>query len=76
MCPGKNIALAPCLGIVAVLLLGFNVRGLNGEFLQVPEIRSVKFGEAVAKPFGKGLKVGALITRKAALEGVVWKFVC
>ena len=61
---------------MAVLLLGFDVRGLNDKMLQIPEIRNVKSGEAVAKPFGNGLKMGALITRKAGLEDVIWKFVC
>lgn len=75
LCPGKNIAFAPCLGVVAMLLLGFEVQGLDDELFKVPEIRSVKFGEAVAKPFGEGLKMGALIQRCGGWEDVLWRFV-
>jgi cytochrome P450 len=75
LCPGRNIAFAPSVGIVAVLLLAFDVRGTSNELLKVPEIRSVKFGEAVAKPFGDGLKMGAVLSRRDGWEDVVWKFV-
>jgi cytochrome P450 len=74
LCPGRNVAFAPCLGIAAVLLLGFEVKGTDNELFKVPEIRSVKFGEAVAKPFGEGLQMGALINRREGWEDVVWKF--
>jgi hypothetical protein len=76
LCPGRNIAFAPCLGVVAVLLLGFEVKGIDNELVEVPDIRSVKFGEAVVKPFGEGLEMGALITRRKGWEKVMWKFVC
>jgi hypothetical protein len=36
------------------------VRGTDNEVLKVPEIRSVKSGEAIVKPFRDGLKMGAL----------------
>jgi len=75
LCPGRNIAFAPSVGIVAVLLLAFDVRGTSNELLKVPEIRSVKFGEAVAKPSGDGLKMGAVLSRRGGWEDVVWKFV-
>jgi hypothetical protein len=75
LCPGRNIAFAPSVGIVAVLLLAFDVRGTSNELLKVPEIRSVKFGEAVAKPSGDGLKMGAVLSRRDGWEDVVWKFV-
>ncbi|KAE9372552.1 cytochrome P450 [Stipitochalara longipes BDJ] len=74
LCPGRNIAFAPCLGIVALLLLGFEVKNIDNELLKVPEIRSVKFGEAVAKPFGDGLELGALIGRRKGWEDVIWIF--
>ncbi|TVY15750.1 Cholesterol 7-alpha-monooxygenase [Lachnellula arida] len=75
LCPGRNIAFAPCLGVVAVLLLGFEVKGTDGGLLKVPEIRTVKFGEAVAKPFGEGLRLGALMERKQGFERVSWSFI-
>jgi cytochrome P450 len=75
LCPGRNIAFAPSVGIVAVLLLAFDVQGTSNELLKVSEIRSVKFGEAVAKPFGDGLKMGAVLSRRAGWEDVVWRFV-
>lgn len=76
LCPGKNIAFAPCLGVVAVLLLGFEVKGTDNNLLKIPEIQNVKFGEAIAKPFGNGLKMGALIKRRQDWDGVLWKFIC
>ena len=73
LCPGRNIAFAPCLGIVAILLLGFEVKGTDNQLLKVPDIRSVKFGEAIAKPFGDGLKMGVLLSRRECWESVLWK---
>jgi len=74
VCPGRNFAFAEILGALAVLLLGFEVKGTDGGPIGVPELGSVKLGEGVAKPRGKGLEMGAKITRREGWEDVIWKF--
>ncbi|KAH6716877.1 cytochrome P450 [Leptodontidium sp. 2 PMI_412] len=74
LCPGRNFAFAEILGFVAALLMGFDVKAKDGGLIEVPEIRRAKLGEAVSKPFGKGLAMGANITRRQGWEDVVWQF--
>jgi cytochrome P450 len=76
LCPGRNFAFAEILGTIAVLLLGFEVRNLEGGLIRVPELRRSKIGEGVGKPHPNGTKMGAKIERRTGWEDVVWKFVC
>lgn len=75
LCPGRNFAFAEILGFTAALFVGFDVKARNGELLQVPAIRRANMAEAVAKPFGPGLEMGARFTRMEGWEDVVFKFV-
>lgn len=76
LCPGRNFAFAEIIGAVAVLVMGFDVKNSDGGLLEVPALGRPKLGEGVAKPTGKGLLMGARITRREAWEDVVWKFTC
>ena len=64
LCPGRNFAFAEILGFAAALVMGFDVEKDDGGLIEVPDIRRASLGEAVSKPFGKGLAMGAKITRR------------
>ena len=74
LCPGRNFAFAEILGFAAALVMGFDVKKDDGGLIEVPEIRRASLGEAVSKPFGKGLAMGAKITRREGWEDVSWHF--
>ncbi|KAL2061782.1 hypothetical protein VTL71DRAFT_7160 [Oculimacula yallundae] len=74
LCPGRNFAFAEILGFTAALVMGFDVKAKDGGLITVPVIRRAKLGEAVSKPEGDGLTMGAKITRRAGWEDVVWEF--
>lgn len=75
LCPGRNFAFAEILGILAVLVLGFEVRDMDGELLKVPEMGRSGVAEGVVKPTGEGLELGVRIERRKDWEDVVWGFV-
>ena len=73
LCPGRNFAFAENLGLMAALVVGFELRGLEKANVRLGQAR---MGEAVAKP-----PVGAeggevVIKRREGWENVDWKFVC
>jgi cytochrome P450 len=76
LCPGRNFAFAEVLGAAAVMMLGFEVEKSEGGMIVVPDRGRTMFNEAVAKPRGEALKMGAKISRREGWEDVVWKFVC
>ena len=73
LCPGRHFAAAEILGFVAVLLLGFDVKGLRGDKLKMKEALMVE----AAKP-APGFEGGpvAISSRKYGWEGVRWRFSC
>jgi cytochrome P450 len=72
LCPGRHLAFAEILGMVALLVVGFDVVRAEGEEpLRVPERASRFFGEAVPKPVGK---YDVLVRRNKEFEGVRWGF--
>lgn len=76
LCPGRNFAFAEILGGVASLLMGFDVKGSDGSLIKVPVLSRAKLSEAVAKPTGEGLLMGAMLTRRHGWEDTIWKFTC
>ena len=76
LCPGRNFAFAEILGAAAALILGFEVEKSGGGAIVVPDRGRTMFTEAVAKPRGDALKMGAKISRREGWEDVVWKFIC
>ncbi|KAG4420303.1 hypothetical protein IFR04_006590 [Cadophora malorum] len=74
LCPGRNFAFAEILGFAAALVMGFDVEKDDGGLIEVPDIRRASLGEAVSKPFGKGLAMGAKITRREGWGDVSWHF--
>ena len=75
LCPERNFAFAEILGAVAVLVLGFDVKSAVGGVFEMPGYSRPDIGEAVGKPRGKSLQLGAKILRREENEDVVWKFV-
>jgi hypothetical protein len=47
-----------------MLLLGFETKRTNNRLISVPQLGRAKLGGGVAKPRGKGLKMGVKITRR------------
>jgi cytochrome P450 len=76
LCPGRNFAFTEILGAVAVLVMGFDVKGGDGGLIKVPVLGGSRIGEGIAKPTGSGLLMGAKITRREGWEDVTWKFTC
>jgi cytochrome P450 len=76
LCPGRNFAFAEILGSVAVLVMGFDIKGNDGGLIKVPALGRARLGDSVAKPRGKGLFMGAKFTRREGWEDVIWKFTC
>jgi hypothetical protein len=78
---GKTFAFAEILGLVALLVVGFDVvhapgqsgasREIDEGLLRVPRRESKFFGEAVPKPVGR---YDVLVRRKKEFEGVRWGF--
>jgi cytochrome P450 len=85
LCPGRHLAFAEILGMVALLVTGYDVVNappdgqtgtspggqLESGTLRIPRRESRFFGEAVPKPVGK---YDILIKRKKGLEDVQWGF--
>jgi cytochrome P450 len=71
LCPGRHLAFAEILGMVALLVMGYDVVMADEGPLRVPRRESRFFGEAVPKPVG-GYDV--LVRRKTTFEGVRWGF--
>lgn len=70
ICPGRHFAQAELMTTAAVLALGFDVTGLDGETLHVPEKDDMRIPLSVMKPvFDPQVK----IARREGWEDVVWK---
>jgi cytochrome P450 len=77
LCPGRHFASGEILGSVAVLIMGYDITTRDGAALPAPvagEWKTIKFGEAVAKPVGRLTGVGARIRRRRGFEDVIWAF--
>jgi len=77
LCPGRHFASGEILGSVAVMIMGYDITTKDGKTLPAPvaeDWRTIKFGEAVAKPLGRLINVGARVRRRQAFEDVIWKF--
>ncbi|KAI9743789.1 MAG: hypothetical protein M1818_002523 [Claussenomyces sp. TS43310] len=70
LCPGRSFALAEILGMVSVLVLGFDFRSENGK-VHVPPGKPHAFGEAVQKPM---YDIPVQVRRRKEFEDIQWKF--
>ncbi|CZT43814.1 related to cytochrome P450 7B1 [Rhynchosporium secalis] len=75
LCPGRNFAFAEMLGFIATLIVGFDVKAKDGGLITVPYVPRTPHAVTVSKPVGKGLEMGAKITRRAGWEDVVWQYI-
>ncbi|KAF0330819.1 prostacyclin synthase [Colletotrichum asianum] len=78
LCPGRNFAFAENLGFVSALLLGFEVKSLNGNVgeLQVPEAMACTLADGTPKPERNGEGFGVRIVRREGWEKAKFRFVC
>ncbi|TVY91823.1 Lanosterol 14-alpha demethylase [Lachnellula willkommii] len=74
LCPGMHFAFTEILGTSAPLVLGFDIEATDGTTLKVPKIGRSTMAEAVTKPEGEGLEMGAKFTKRKGWEGVTWRF--
>ncbi|KAH6673616.1 cytochrome P450 [Halenospora varia] len=74
LCPGRNFAFAEILGMVSVLVLGFDIQGTDGKALKIPTMVRGGFADGVCKPVGEGAAMGARFVRREGWENVVFKF--
>ncbi|KAK3320887.1 cytochrome P450 [Cercophora scortea] len=76
LCPGRNFAFAENMGLMAALVVGYDVRGLgDGPGLApVPRAATVGLGHAIATPMGGGVGLRVSITRRQGWEDVEWRF--
>lgn len=74
LCPGRNFAFAEILGVVAALVLGFEVQGKEGGKLGKVKMPRCVLGSAVSKPDEEGTKVGATVVRREGWENVKFGF--
>ncbi|KAK3319118.1 cytochrome P450 [Apodospora peruviana] len=73
LCPGRNFAFAENLGLMAALVVGFELHGLDAANVRLGD---AKMGEAVAKPPAGAEGGEVVIKRRAGWEDVDWKFMC
>jgi cytochrome P450 len=67
LCPGRHFAMMEILALVAGIIVGFEVQGMDS----VPERAFQKLGTAVRKPVAD-VEVG--VKRREGWEGVNWRF--
>lgn len=74
LCPGRHFAFAEILGIVAVMVIGFEIEGVDGgPVTNVKGVRSIV--NASLQPGEQGLGLRTKIRRRLGWEQVQWKFV-
>ncbi|TEA10841.1 Cholesterol 7-alpha-monooxygenase [Colletotrichum sidae] len=77
LCPGRTFAFAENLGLVAALVVGFEVTLLDADRKRATEMISMDrsiFSSAVVKPLNHGEGLGARIKRRKGWETVIWRF--
>ncbi len=72
LCPGRDFAFAEIVGTLAVLLLGFDVMGEDGDVVKLPSGWETKFGVGGPDHEGKALKIK--IRRRPGWDDVIWEF--
>ncbi|KAM0396511.1 hypothetical protein ACHAQC_004006 [Fusarium culmorum] len=72
LCPGRNFAFAENLGLVACLLVGFDVTLPDGP--QLPASVDCSFAQAAVKPVNDGAGFGVRIERRLGWQETQWSF--
>ncbi|KAJ6789190.1 hypothetical protein PWT90_05911 [Aphanocladium album] len=71
LCPGRNFATAEALGTLVVLVLGFDISGLDGSVLKSPPVGASKMTSQTARPL-ETADLRARLKRRVGWEDVVW----
>ncbi|KAF6838049.1 prostacyclin synthase [Colletotrichum plurivorum] len=70
-CPGRHFASAESWGFLVILLMGFDVTGVDGGQIRVPEPKLPNMTTSIWRPLA-GEDTRAKITRRQGWEDVVW----
>jgi cytochrome P450 len=71
LCPGRNFAAAEVMGIMVVLLNGFDITSADGETLPLPRPDKPKLTTGTTKP-DRNADLRARITKRSGWENVEW----
>ncbi|KUJ13340.1 cytochrome P450 [Mollisia scopiformis] len=71
LCPGRYFASTEIMGVVATVVLGYDIVGKDGGKLVVPSVKKQKMSVQVKQPESD---VEVVITRRREWEGVRWGF--
>lgn len=73
LCPGKNFAFAETLGLISVMVLGYEVEGLRTDQVKMgPRV----LASAMPKPTADGDGGAVTIRRRRGWEDLQWSFAC
>jgi cytochrome P450 len=74
LCPGRNFAIAEVMGMMVVLLNGFDITSADGGTLPLPKPGKPKLTTGTARP-DQNADLRARIMRRPGWENVVWETV-
>jgi len=71
LCPGRNFAIAEVMGIMVVLLSGFDILAPDGSTFPLPKVAKPRLTTGTMRP-DKTADLRARISRRPGWENVVW----
>jgi cytochrome P450 len=74
LCPGRAFAFAEMMAVMATLLLGYEVKTLDGGEWKLPSFATRSVIDAVTKPAKHGEGFGVNIRRRQGWEDIQWKY--
>ncbi|KAH7136712.1 cytochrome P450 [Dactylonectria estremocensis] len=75
LCPGRNFAFAEIMGLMCVLLLGYDIEPVGMEFAEL-KMGPPLMASGAVKPENRGVGLGGKILRRKGWEDVQWHFEC
>jgi hypothetical protein len=75
-CPGRHYATTGHLGMVAILVLGFEITTLDGKAIKIPQNSEAQRGlsSGVGKPSDEFAKLQVKVERRKGWQDVIWGF--
>ncbi|KAH7126159.1 cytochrome P450 [Dactylonectria macrodidyma] len=75
LCPGRNFAFAEIMGLMCVLLLGYDIEPVGMGFADL-KMSPPLMASGALKPVNRGVGLGGKIMRRKGWEDVRWHFNC
>jgi cytochrome P450 len=75
LCPGRNFAFVEIMGLMCVLLLGYDIEPVGMEFADL-KMGPPLMASGAGKPENRGVGLGGKIRRRKGWEDVRWQFKC